>query len=238
MRALRCRRGLAVAGLAALHEVRRGVLSIVSPGAGAFLGLAGLRLRAGVSAAPGRSDQIEKERRNHMRPVHLAFGAALALCALAPAARAESSRNVLIHVKTALSFDDAQICAAPNVALATLKAGHKVTMLFDASAVTSVTRGFGWRRKLSERSAMDRAGLPDRERRSLSEQLGVPLERVPHDYGEYLDFLKGQGVEIYGNKTMMLLYKIDPAKVESAVVPVGLERMVELFISADRVIVY
>ncbi|MBI2384659.1 MAG: hypothetical protein HYV14_01470 [Elusimicrobia bacterium] len=173
-----------------------------------------------------------------MKRILVVLGAVAALCALSPLAQAQTFRNVLIHVKTSLSLDDAQICAAPNVALASLKAGHKVTMLFDASAVTSVTRGFGWKRKFSSTSAMDRAKLPERERRSLSEQLGVPLEQVPHDYGEYLGFLKGKGVEIYGNKTMMLLYNIDPAKADSAVVPVGLEKMVELFNAAERTIVY
>jgi len=148
--------------------------------------------------------------------------------------------RILIHMKTSLAQDDAQICAVPNVAWAAVKAGHKVTILVDASAVTSVTKGFGWFRKLvgSESTALDRAGLPERERQSLSEQMGVPLEQIPHNYGEYFDFLKKLGVEIYGNRTMMLLYKIDPARVASAVTPVPLERMVQLMTSADRVIVY
>lgn len=149
--------------------------------------------------------------------------------------------RILIHMKTSLALDDAQICAVPNVAWAAVKAGHKVTILVDASAVTSVTKGFGWFRKLTgaETTALDRAGLPERERQSLSEQMGIPLEQVPRNYGEYLDFLKNKlGVEIYGNQTMMLLYTIDPARVASAVTPVSLEKMVQLFGTADRIIVY
>ncbi len=148
--------------------------------------------------------------------------------------------RILIHMKTSLAEDDAQICAVPNVAWAAVKAGHKVTILVDASAVTSVTKGFGWFRGVigSDSTALDRAGLPERERQSLSEQMGVPLEQVPHDYGEYFDFLKQMGVEIYGNRTMMLLYKIDPARVASSVTPIPLAKMVDLFASADRIIVY
>ncbi len=148
--------------------------------------------------------------------------------------------RILIHMKTALAEDDAQICAVPNVAWAALKAGHTVTILVDASAVTSVTKGFGWFRRLvgSDSTALDRASLPDRERKSLSEQMGVPLEQIPRNYGEYFDFLKKLGVEIYGNRTMMLLYKIDPVRVAPTVTPVPLDRMVQLFASADRVIVY
>lgn len=156
-------------------------------------------------------------------------------------AREASADNFLIHMKTSLAEDDAQICAVPNVAWAAVKAGHKVTILVDASAVTSVTKGFGWFRKLtgSETTALDRAGLPERERQSLSEQMGVPLDQVPHNYGEYFDVLKNKlGVEIYGNQTMMLLYNIDPARVGSSVTPVPLNKMVEMFASVDRVIVY
>ena len=152
-----------------------------------------------------------------------------------------SAANILIHMKTSLALDDAKICAVPNVAWTAVKAGHKVTILVDASAVTSVTKDFGWFRKLigTETTALDRAGLPERERQSLSEQMGVPLEQVPHNYGEYFDFLKNkQGVEIYGNQTMMLLYKIDPARVAASVSPVSLSKMVDLFASVDRVIVY
>ncbi len=152
-----------------------------------------------------------------------------------------SAAHILFHMKTSLAEDDAQICAVPNVAWAAVKAGHKVTILVDASAVTSVTKGFEWFRKLvgSESTALDRASLPERERQSLSEQVSVPLEQISHNYGEYFDMLKNKlGVEIYGNRTMMMLYKIDPARVAPAVTPIPLGRMVQLFSEVDRVIVY
>lgn len=152
----------------------------------------------------------------------------------------EPSKNILIHMKTSLAEDDAQICAVPNVAWAAVKAGHTVTILVDASAVTSVTKGFGWFRGLtsSDSTALDRADLPDRERLSLSEQMSVPLDQVPHNYGEYFDFLKKIGVEIYGNRTMMLLYKIDIGQVTSSVKPIALDHMLKLFERAERIIVY
>ena len=155
-------------------------------------------------------------------------------------AQQTSQLRILIHMKTSLAEDDAQICAVPNVAWAAVKADHKVTILVDASAVTSVTKGFGVFNRIfrPDSTALDRTRLPERERQSLSEQMGVPLDQVPHNYGEYFDFLKKLGVEIYGNRTMMLLYKIDPARVAAAVSPVSLERLVQLFDSADRIIVY
>ena len=158
------------------------------------------------------------------------------------AIRAEQTppQNILIHMKTSLAEDDAQICAVPNVAWAMVNAGHQVTILVDASAVTSVTKGFGWFGRLvhSDTTALDRARLPERERISLAEQMGVLLQEIPHQYGEYLAFLKKMGVTIYGNQTMMLLYNIDLQQVAPEVTPIALNQMVELFQSADHIIVY
>jgi len=163
----------------------------------------------------------------------------ICLALLGPTSHGEAAK-ILIHMKTSLAEDDAQICAVPNVAWAMVKTGHQVKILVDASAVTSVTKGFGWFNSMfrSDTTALDRASLPERERQNLSEQMEVTLEEVPHNYGEYFHFLKKQDIEIYGNQTMMLLYNIDPSKVDSAVTPILLEQMVELFSSADQIVVY
>ncbi len=151
-----------------------------------------------------------------------------------PALFAES---ILFHVKTALDKDDAQICAVPNVAVAAQESGDQVTLLFDASAVTSITRGWGWL-LFGERTPMDAAALPERERRSLYEQFGIPLDGVPKDYGEYLQFLKERGAKIYVNRTMLTLYNIDPKDVDPVAVAADLKTMLGLFKKADRILVY
>ena len=165
----------------------------------------------------------------------------VALLAWSAAATAEqnSPTRLLIHMKTSLAEDDAQICAVPNVAWASVKAGHQVTILVDASAITSVTKGFGWFNGIfrSDSTALDRAALPERERKSLSEQMHVPLEKVPRNYGDYLTFLQKMGVEIYGNRTMMLLYQIDPSRVASVVSPRPSKRMAQLSNRAEGFIV-
>ncbi len=115
-----------------------------------------------------------------------------------------------------------------------------MTILVDASAVTSVTKGYGWFNGIfrAGSTALDRTALPERERQTLSRQMGVPLEEIPHDYGNYFEFLRKTGVEIYGNQTMILLYNIDPSRIASTVTPIPLSQMVQLFMSADQVIVY
>ncbi len=56
-------------------------------------------------------------------------------------------------------------------------------------------------------TAMERAGLLERERRSLE---------VPEHYGAYLRFIKQKGAEIYYNTTMALPYQIDPEQIDDA----------------------
>lgn len=153
-------------------------------------------------------------------------------------ARAEGEA-VLIHVKTALSIDDAQICAVPNVAWATLSQGKRVILLFDASALTSIAKGYGWRGWLrSDATAMDRAALPERERQSLASQFSVPLDQVPRDYGAYLGLLQEKGVELYYNRTMALLYQIEPERIDARVRPLDPKGMAKHLTGADRVLVY
>lgn len=149
-------------------------------------------------------------------------------------------RHILIHMKTALAEDDAQICAVPNVAWAAVEAGHQVTILVDASAVTSVTKGYGWLNGLfrKDTTALDRAALPERERRSLSKQMEAPLEQIPRDYGEYFEHLSKLGVRIFANRTMMHLYEIHPLRLAPGINPISLKEMVALFERADRIIVY
>lgn len=158
-------------------------------------------------------------------------------CLLSWPAGAVRAENILFHIKTSLANDDAQICVAPNVALAALEAGEGVTLLFDGSAVTSITQGWGWF-TFGSTTPMDKASMPERERRSLSEQLGIPLENIPHNYGDYLKFIKQRGARIYVNRTMLTLYNIDSKDADAIAEPVDLKTMLRLFKEADRVLVY
>ena len=143
---------------------------------------------------------------------------------------AQKTQAFLFHVKTSLDEDDAQICVAPNVAWAALSKGHEVILMFDGSAVTSVKKGGFWD---STKTGMDRAKLPERERKALAQQFDYPLEQIPHNYGEYLHFLKKLGAKLYINRTMMLLYKIEPEEIDSNLDPIALTKMIELMEHAD-----
>jgi len=170
-----------------------------------------------------------------MKQIALSFFMVLLLWSPLALAGSGTGKTFLIHIKTSLKLDDAQICAVPNVAWTAMSEGYKVTILFDASGVTALKKGgmFG-----GEKTPLDKAALPERERTALTKQLGVPLESVPHNYGEYIRLLKQKGVELYANRTMLLLYKIDEKEIEAVVTPVGLKKMVELFAAPDVYVAY
>lgn len=160
----------------------------------------------------------------------------IAAVVISPVFAAEQNgKTFLIHAKTSLKIDDAQICAVPNVAWTALSKGYEVTILFDASGVTALKKGglFG-----GDKSPLDKAALPERERQSLARQLNAPLETIPHDYGEYIRFLKEKGVRLFANQTMMLLYKIDEKEIEQSVSPISLEEMLKLLETADIYVAY
>jgi hypothetical protein len=175
-----------------------------------------------------------------MRHFLVAAAAAL-LLGIAPLqhAVAGEGRPLVLHVKTALSVDDAQICVVPNVAWAALSEGRPVTVVFDGSAVTSIAKGYGWRGWLGvDSTAMDRAELPERERIALAEQIGVPLGQVPRDYGDYLRFIADEGATVVYNSTMAVLYDIPPDAIEPVARPVGLKELLQQLRTEGDYLVY
>jgi hypothetical protein len=144
----------------------------------------------------------------------------------------------LIHLKTSLKKDDAQICVAYNVIWAALEEGYKVKVLVDADAIN--TFKVGWFGK----DDIEKYNIPERLRKELAEQLSVPLSEVPGTYGEFLDMLHEKGAEFYINTGFLIVSKIgtpgDPLKKVSAkfFTPVTLKEMVRMRADADHYIVY
>ena len=153
-------------------------------------------------------------------------------------ARADEPKTMLIHLKTSLKHDDAQICVAYNAMWAALREGLKVRVLVDADAVN--TYKVGRRGK----DALETYPLPERMRQVLARQFGVPLAQVPHRYGEYLKMLHEQGAEFYINEEMLITASIadgpgDLTRVSASFFkPVSLPEMIRLRMSADYYLVY
>lgn len=150
----------------------------------------------------------------------------------------EGGETILFHLKTGLKHDDSQICVAYNMIWEALEEGLKVGVLIDADAVN--TFKVGWLGK----DAIERYPLPERLRKALAEQFGVPLEKVPERYGPFLEMLHDKGADFYINSAFLVLAKIESATGETENIsadffkPVGLREMLELRRRADYYMVY
>ncbi len=135
------------------------------------------------------------------------FGLAIALGVLLAyplSSRADMQETFLVHLKTSLKKDDAQICVAYNVIWAALEEGFQVKVLIDADAIN--TYKIGWRGK----DDIEKYKIPQNLREALSRQFGVPLTSVPKTYGEFLGMLKQRGVQFYINTGFLIVSKIGP----------------------------
>ncbi len=144
----------------------------------------------------------------------------------------------LVHLKTSLKKDDAQICVAYNVVWAALEEGYKVKVLVDSDAIN--TFKVGWFGK----DDIEKFRIPERLRKELAEQFSAPLNKVPRTYGEFLNILDKKGAEFYINTGFLIVSKIgtpaDPLKKVSAkfFTPVNLKEMVRMRAEADHYMAY
>ena len=145
---------------------------------------------------------------------------------------------MLVHLKTGLKHDDAQICVAYNMIWAALEEGLDVNVLIDADATN--TYKVGWLGK----DDIEKYPLPERLRKSLSKQFGMDLKDVPNDYGQFLKMLHHKGAKFYVNSAFLVLAKIEKemGKTENISAdffnPVTLREMVKLITRADYYMVY
>lgn len=169
-----------------------------------------------------------------MRRAILTFVILLFLPAAALAG-SDTPKTFLIHVKSSLNRHDARTVVMPHVAVAALLQGYKVIILFDDEGVRAIRIGHWYG---GHTTPLDKTPLPEEELRSLSARLGVPPTSIPDNYGDFLRFLKGKGVELLANKVAMDLRNIGGDRFDHAVTPVAIEKMVELFERAAVTVAY
>jgi len=152
---------------------------------------------------------------------------------------AEGATTILIHMKTGLKQDNAQIPVAYNQIWAALAEGLNVRVLVDASAVHIYKKGGvnGWEDLEGHR-------LPESLRKMLAQDFGVHVAQIPRTYGEYLRMLKDKGAKFYVNSEILVTAKIESAvgKTENLgptfFTPVGPREMFRLWRDADLYMAY
>jgi len=170
-----------------------------------------------------------------MRRAMLVFVILMFLPSAALAGSDTTPKTFLIHVKSSLNKHDARTVVMPHVAVAALLQGYKVVILFDDEGVQAIKIGHWYG---GHTTPLDKTALPEEELRSLSARLGVPPASIPGNYGDFLRFLKGKGVELLANKVAMDLRNIGGDRFDHAVTPVAIEKMVELFERAAVTVAY
>jgi len=151
---------------------------------------------------------------------------------------ADIQETMLIHLKTGLKHNDAQICVAYNVIWAALEEQTKVNVLIDADAVN--TFKIGW----FGEDDIEKYKLPDSLRQRLAEEFGIPKKSVPKTYGEYLILLEKKGAKFYINGAMLVVAGIskqfgDLDKISAKFIkPITLKDMINLRKKADYYMVY
>ena len=144
----------------------------------------------------------------------------------------------LVHLKTSLKKDDAQICVAYNIMWAALEEGYKGKVLVDADAIN--TFKVGWNGK----DDIEAYKIPENLRKALSTQFGVSLDNVPKTYGDFLLMLKNKGAEFFVNTGFLIVSKIGKpddllGKVSAKFFkPISLKEMVKLRTTADYYMAY
>jgi hypothetical protein len=160
---------------------------------------------------------------------------ALLSCVTSPLFGANQKKEMLvIHVKT-LADQNNQFFFIPQLALRALETGHRVAILFDAKGVMAIKIGHWYG---GDTTVLDKIGISKEERASLAGQLGLSPASAPSNHGEFLRLLRGKGVELYANEEMMRTYRIAKDKYDTSVIPVGLDRMMELLREADAYLSY
>jgi hypothetical protein len=146
--------------------------------------------------------------------------------------------SILIHIKTSLKHDDAQICVAYNEIWAALSAGMDVRVLIDADAVN--TYKFNW-------LGNDKLGgykMPENLRQTLAKQFETSLGKTPHTYGDYIQMLNKKGAKFYINSSMLVVAGIEDKLGETKNLtvdffkPITLKEMMGLVRSSEKYLVY
>lgn len=124
------------------------------------------------------------------RLIYIPLTVAVVSIILGMAQTVEAEEIFLVHLKTGLKKDDAQICVAYNVIWAAIEEGYKVKVLIDADAIN--TYKVGW----SDKDNIEGYKIPENLRMALADQFKVRIDTVPKSYGEYLVLLKNKRCRI------------------------------------------
>lgn len=146
-----------------------------------------------------------------------------------------AEKTVVMHIFTIPADDPGRFYSIARMTIASHGKGHRVIMIFDGEGARSVKLGSWYG---GDTSLLDKLDIPDRERAVLAKDLGLTPASTPSNYGELMRLFRGKGVELYVNRDMMRLHDISEDEYDTVFIPVGPDKMLELFEGADLYLSY
>lgn len=134
------------------------------------------------------------------------FSAAILTAALLFSAYTSSpveKKKVLIHIVSDIKKNDGPPCVAVDVALANLKLGNNVEVLFDADAAWNI------KKSNDGKNDYDRYDVPADLKKLVNDQFNDPDILKLKNFGEFLQMLHKKGAKITINGTWNVLTSVE-----------------------------
>jgi hypothetical protein len=142
---------------------------------------------------------------------------------------------VLIHVKSFKTNKEFRLQSITDISLEALRHRKRVIVLFDIEAVKAIKIGRWYG---GDTTLLDKVNIKDNQRKKLSNDLNISFSSIPSNYGELFRLMRGKGVELYVNETVMKALKIEDEEYDFAFTPISNEKIVDIFLNTDVYLSY
>jgi hypothetical protein len=142
---------------------------------------------------------------------------------------------VLIHVKSFKTNKEFRLQAITETGLEALKRRNRVIVLFDVEAVKAIKIGRWYG---GDTMLLDKINIKADQRKKLSNDLKISLASIPSNYGELFRLMRGKGVELYANKTIMKAMNIKDEEFDTAFTAIDSNQILDIFLNTDVYLSY
>jgi hypothetical protein len=147
----------------------------------------------------------------------------------------KNDQAVLIHVKSIIANKKFRLQSITNTSLEALKRGNKVIIFFDVGAVKAVKIGKWYG---GDTTILDKVKIKEDQRKKLSNDLNISLASLPSNYGELFRLMRGKGIQLFVNETVMKALKIEDEEYDFAFTPINDDKISDIFLNSDIYISY
>lgn len=166
---------------------------------------------------------------------HFIFVFFLFVVCVDPAFPQKTDQIVLFHVKSLTANKEFVLQSLVETCLETLKHSNKVIIYFDLEAVKAIKIGSWYGGDIT---ILDKVDLNNEQRRKLSANLKISLASIPSNYGELFRLIRGKGIELYTNETILKKLGLGDEEYDMVFVPIGNEQFVEILLNSDVYVSY